>query len=687
LNRLKSILFIGWALTAFIGNRSEAKDLLLKITDNDKYYYPEEFTSFFIEQDKSLEIRDILEAEEETRFLAVESFALIPQIQNAVLWLKFPIQNFSADSPYLELDNSDLDKVEYYLVDNTGKVVHQDISSKSIPLKNPSYESGKFLMNMHLDRGAVYTSYLKVYIQSIPDDFPVRIAMLEQYYGSMLNQNLWQGIYIGIIAFLFIYNIFLFSSIRDTSYLYFALFIGFTGLVFSLYSTIGAQLIWDAMPSSSLWEPLMGAAASSSMVLFSSRFLNSRHKTPKLHLWLLALMIINIPFIMIGVLGFQPLSIKLILYNSVMSLIFIIFLTIRSWRSGYQPAKFYLLAWSFHVIGILISLLLDASLISLNINISTVLQISSAISIFFMSFALSKKINVYIERRKAAQEMVLKTAMQNEKLISIQNQMLEEKVNQRTIDLEQSITTLSKQRKDLQEANIFKDKVFSIISHDLKSPISSLAGLLQIMKMKTLNEEERSKAIASLEIALKGTKNLLDNVLAWASKNRNKTEEMEEIELQSLVDEIFQIFQFQAEKKGIKLRNLINHQFHILSNRDMLLLVIRNLISNALKFTRKDGIVEVGMRQDFLNIEIFVKDSGVGMSEEVVSNLFRSNKHNSTRGTENEKGTGLGLILCKEFAEKYNGSISVVSTLKKGSTFTLTLKNAIPVLETVTTEV
>jgi signal transduction histidine kinase len=89
------------------------------------------------------------------------------------------------------------------------------------------------------------------------------------------------------------------------------------------------------------------------------------------------------------------------------------------------------------------------------------------------------------------------------------------------------------------------------------------------------------------------------------------------------------------------------------------------------------------MRQDYLNIEIFVKDSGVGMSEEVISGLFKSNKHNSTRGTENEKGTGLGLMLCKEFVEKHNGSIHVKSKLKVGSTFTLTLNNAVPILETV----
>jgi signal transduction histidine kinase len=393
-------------------------------------------------------------------------------------------------------------------------------------------------------------------------------------------------------------------------------------------------------------------------------------------------MIINIPLILLNVFGFSELAVKLILYNSVMSLFFLMFLAVKSWRSGYQPAKFYLLSWSFHVLGIVLSLLVNSRIAELDINVNLILQISSIISIFFMSFALSKKINIYIERRNEAQKMLLKTVMENERLISNQNQMLEAKVNQRTIDLEQTISTLSKQRKDLHEANSFKDKVFSIISHDLKSPITSLAGLLQIMKMKTLNEEERSRAIDSLEIALKGTRNLLDNILAWANKNRNTTE-VEEIELYSLVEEIFQIFQFHADNKSIRLENLVEKGFHIVSNRDMLQLVIRNLVSNALKFTKKNGSVEIGMRQDYLNIEIFVKDSGVGMSEEVISGLFKSNKHNSTRGTENEKGTGLGLMLCKEFVEKHNGSIHVKSQLKVGSTFTLTLNNAVPILETV----
>lgn len=683
MNRLKRILFLGWVLTALIGARIEAKDLLLKINDHEEFYNPALHIAFLTDPQNSYELSDLLKTNSDHKFIANNSDIFHLKMKGSSYWLKFSIQNQSNYSPYIELNNSSLDTVEYFLLDENREIVHHELTGNSIRIKERSLETSSILFNMHLDEAKIYTCYLKINSSLKSTPVPIRIASLEKFYESRHTENIWQGIYSGLIIFLFIYNIFLFISIRDTSYLYFGFFIGFTGLLFSIYSHIGKELVWDYIPPSALWEPVIGALTSAAMLLFSSRFLNSRRKTPKIHLWLLALVFINIPFIAIGIFGFINLSTELIFYNSVMSLFFLMFLAIKSWKSGYQPAKFYLLSWSFHVGGIILSLLVEMSLISIDVTIPHILQTGSAISIFFMTFALSKKINVYIETRNAAQELALKTVVENEKLVSDQNMLLEARVHQRTIDLEQTISTLSKQRKDLQEANTFKDKVFSIISHDLKSPISSLAGLLQIMRLKTLNEEERSNAITSLEIALKGTKNLLDNVLAWASKNQKVRKETQEIELNVLVEEIFNIFQFQAEKKEIELNNEIEKDFHIVANKDMIQLVIRNLVSNALKFTKKKGTITVGMRQDFLNVEIYVQDTGVGMSKAVVSNLFKSNKHNSTRGTENEKGTGLGLILCKEFAEKHNGSLHVKSTPKKGTTFTLHLSNAIPVLETV----
>lgn len=617
------------------------------------------------------------------KFISLDQPSVNFGFSDITYWLRFRVQNPSSFHPYLEIRNAALDSVEYFLVSNDGILLHRELTGNDVKIAHRSLRSSKLILNMQLPDAGIYTCYLKISSKSSAVSVPMRIASLEQFFESHSTENTLQGIYFGLIVFLFIYNLFLFASIKDTSYLYFALFIGTSGFLFSLYSGFTNEVMWYLWPKNQYFISLFAALSVTFLILFSNRFLYSRARRQFLQYWFLALMLINIPLVVLDLFGFHSLAIKLILYNSIVALIFQMYLAVKSWNDGFKPARYYLMAWSFHVLGMIVSLILVAFSLNAGINIYEILQITSTISIFLMSFALSKKINLYIESRDRARDLALRTALENEQLISNQNQMLEQRVVQRTIDLEQTIDTLSKQRKDLQDANRFKDKIFSIISHDLKSPITSLAGLLQIMRLKTLNEEERSRAISSLEIALKGTKNLLDNILAWASKHPGTVEENQEIELHGLVNELFEIFHYQALSKNISLINLMEKNFHIISNQNMLQLVLRNLISNALKFTPKNGAIEVGMRQDFPNLEIFVKDSGIGMTKEMIAKLFRSDEHNSTRGTENEKGTGLGLKLCKEFLDKYDGSIHVESEPRQGSTFTITLKKAIPVLEVV----
>ncbi|NJN26006.1 MAG: GHKL domain-containing protein [Cyclobacteriaceae bacterium] len=480
-----------------------------------------------------------------------------------------------------------------------------------------------------------------------------------------------------------IYNFFLFFSLKDYSYLYFALFISSLGFLFGLLKGIDMHLIFPQAEPFTQYIPTVCSLSGVFIILFTSAFLNTRYKTPGLHIWLWALIALYGIIISINLAGVNHLSFLLFLYNSIFVLFFIFFVALKSWRGGYEPSKYFILAWSVFVVGFVLFLLRDSRLIAVNTIIGHVAQITSTLTVLFLSFALSKKINIYIEKRNEAQELALATALENEKLVTNQNQLLEARVQQRTSDLEQSIATLSRQSKDLHEANVFKNKVFSIISHDLKSPISTLAGLLKLMKIKSLDEMERTKVVESLEIALKSTKILLDNILAWANKDDGKTEEMGEIDLCATVYEVLDLFRFQAEQKGILLINEIARGFHITANKNMLQLVLRNLVSNAIKFTPKNGQVCISMEQDYLDLLLTIKDTGIGMDKETSMGLFKTNRHTSTRGTENEKGTGLGLLLCKEFVDKYNGTLSVESQPGKGTSFTVRLPQAIPVLEIV----
>ena len=266
--------------------------------------------------------------------------------------------------------------------------------------------------------------------------------------------------------------------------------------------------------------------------------------------------------------------------------------------------------------------------------------------------------------------------MANERLISEQNKMLESRVLQRTKDLEQSISALSTERKNLQKTNDFKGKILSIISHDMKSPISTLIGMLELMKLKTLDAGQQRKLVEHLEYTLNNTRNLLDNMLIWANQKQCE-KEIIEIDLYETVKETLSLFQYQTTIKNVKLTNQIMPGFFIRSDKNMLQLVLRNLVSNAIKFTNSGGEVALSMEMYYPDLNIIVRDNGVGMSAKTIKKLFSENDHVTTRGTADEKGTGLGFKLCREFVQRRGGKILVDSKEGEGSCFTIHLKSVI----------
>jgi len=680
---LKRIFFVLIALFAIHGFELKAKDSIINIDDNVDYYDLDKHALFYVDESGILGFDQITATGHRDKFSSIDDQLSHLEKGSATIWLQFKARNLLDRSPYLKIDNPALDTVVYYLVNKDDSVIYKHTSGSHQSILQRNIESADILIDLQLADSDLYTCFLKIKSHSTPILAPMRIATLEKLYVLKHYNSVWQGLYFGLIFFMFIYNIFLFISLRETTYIFFAFFIASMGWLFAIINGFGMNLMWVNVPIVHRFIPTIAAATGIFMILFSSRFLNSIEKAPKLHQWLTVLMGLFGIIAFLNLIGFQSITTTLVIYSSVVSLFFLMIVAIKSWKDNYEPAKLYLFSWSFCLVGILVGFLQDNYMVELYFFSGNILQITSSISILFMSFALSKKINVYIKNKNNAYQLAVKTALENEKLISSQNILLEAKVFQRTVDLEQSIGTLSRQRKDLHEANNFKDKVLSIISHDLKSPIATLAGMLNIMKMKSLTEDERSNVVDNLEVALKNTKNLLDNILAWAHKNDNGSKETDDVEVSSCVNEIFDLFRFQASEKLIELQSTIESGFNIQVHKNMFQLVLRNLVSNALKFTPKNGTISVSMKEDHQNILIHVKDSGIGMSKEIMDNLFNASKHTSTRGTENEKGTGLGLKLCKEFVDKYNGELSVSSKPGEGTTMTLKLRDAIPVLHSV----
>jgi PAS domain S-box-containing protein len=232
----------------------------------------------------------------------------------------------------------------------------------------------------------------------------------------------------------------------------------------------------------------------------------------------------------------------------------------------------------------------------------------------------------------------------------------------------------------LQISNAEKDKFFAILAHDLRSPLSSFLGLAEVMAedLHTMTMAEIEDITKSLHTSATSLFQLLENLLEWSMLKKGNFEcRPEKITLNRLINRSIDPVQESARRKNIQLQFELNETYFVFCDVKMTETILRNLISNALKYTYPGGTVVVTAKTaEHGEIEVSVKDNGIGMKSEMLSKLFTMNEQLSRKGTEGESSTGLGLLICKEFVEKQGGNIRVESEVGKGSIFTFTVKKA-----------
>jgi signal transduction histidine kinase len=235
---------------------------------------------------------------------------------------------------------------------------------------------------------------------------------------------------------------------------------------------------------------------------------------------------------------------------------------------------------------------------------------------------------------------------------------------------------IKKRSIELEQLNQVKDKFFSIISHDLRSPMNALSGILDLLSEKQITQEEFAVLTKEMRVQFNHTRTLINNLLDWALLQMDKLNiQPEKIELSKVINENFTLVK-SLHLKEMNLVNKVELGIFGWGDLNMINLIFRNLILNAIKFSDKGGLIEISSKQEGDFHVMAIKDYGVGINPEVQKILFDKTTGYSTRGTANEKGTGLGLILCKEFIEKNGGKIWLESEEGKGSTFYFTIKKA-----------
>ncbi|MDX1591055.1 MAG: ATP-binding protein [Balneolaceae bacterium] len=241
--------------------------------------------------------------------------------------------------------------------------------------------------------------------------------------------------------------------------------------------------------------------------------------------------------------------------------------------------------------------------------------------------------------------------------------------------LQQMNKMVKEQNEELEQVNNVKNKLFAIIAHDLRGPLSSLQSMVYLVREHELSQEEMAEITKSLERNLQENASMMDNLLAWAQAQMNGIKlNLRKFNLIDGIKSVTDQIHFQAKKKGINIDLDIDPTIEVQADYDMVKLVVRNLVANAIKFSDKGDTIRLKAfySKEKNMAEIHVKDEGIGMGIEDQKKLF-SKDHFTKRGTDNEKGSGLGLMLCKDFIEGHGGSLRFESKPKKGTTFMITI--------------
>ena len=357
------------------------------------------------------------------------------------------------------------------------------------------------------------------------------------------------------------------------------------------------------------------------------------------------------------------------------------FRILAPWYQSSSAYVFYVLAFACFIY--LIVYLNSKRLKAANLHLESIVKIRTAEvrqqkeeiqvqsdNLQMLNYELSQR-NEEIQAQSDQLQMLNTELSQQNEEIQAQSGQLQDLNNK----LQIRNTEIEAQRDKLKELVDTKDRFFNIIAHDLRGPFQSLIGLSELLstdpamfspeEIKEFNEALNQSAVSGFA--------LLENLLEWA---RSQTQHIEyvpkKISVIDLIKDNFQILSGSANNKSIILKSEIDNNAFVFVDKNMVNTVFRNLISNAIKFTPHKGEVTVSLKENETEVSILLKDNGVGIEETDIEKLFKLDTKFTTPGTANEKGTGLGLLLCKEFVEKNNGSITVESEVGKGSTFILT---------------
>lgn len=648
---------------------------------------------------------------------------VFPVIKGSI-WLRFTLINQIADHAlYLDLQYANISELEFYHVKDTGLVLLQK-TGNDLPFDRTKQVSPYYICNVPLFKGETGSYYIR-----ISSKHQVLLPLFVENRISLDNsiglQELVIGIYMGIMLAIFLYNLFLYFSTKDISYLIYILYLFFLTVAQVTLAGFAFKFIWPQYPVINDYAlPISSAMAGISGIAFAIFFLRTKFYTPKLNPWLFVLIFLYLISIVLSLVNANSVSYTIL---NVISLMGGLTLISASWyiarKKKYKPAYFYFVAWLAFLGGLVVFVFRNLNILPYNNFTTYVLYIGSSIEGILLSIALADKINVLRREKETSQAQALQASKENEQLVKEQNVVLEKKVNERTAELQstnQNLTVAMQDLKDTQIQLVEAEKMASLgqltagIAHEINNPINFVKSNIKPLQLDINDLIEIIDAYDMLHTTATG------DIQGKLTEIENLKKQIDVGYVRTEISSLVKGIQEGAERTAEIVMGLRNFSrldesevktVNIHEGIESTLVILKNSLPHNIsihKDFQADGLIECfpgKMNQVFMNIlsngiqaikqkeeqsenesihiqtldkgdhiEIHIKDTGIGMSDEVKQKIFDPFFTTKDVG----EGTGLGLSIVYKIIQKHGGRIEVLSTKGNGAEFVISLFRVLP---------
>ncbi len=624
-------------------------------------------------------------------------------------WIKFFIKNSSNSNVLLlEVATPLIEEIEFYTIKDQ-KIIFKEKLGTFYPFYSRKFNSVNYIFELKIPQNQINTYLIKVKSKELLI-LPITLGSTTSVWDDVVKKDLIFGIYLGVIVVMLLYNLFIYFSVKDKSYIYYVAYILFVGLTQTTLSGYTFKYIWpDASWMNNYSVILFSSFGGIAAIEFFKVFLHTKNQIPSLHK---GLNIFNFLFIISLVLliwNLNKISFQIVQLTTTIASLYVLFCDYRLIKKGDRAAKFFMLAWSILLLGAIVFILKDYDIVPYNTFTLYAMQIGSGMEVILLSFALADKINILKKEKEESQLKALEILKENEKIVKEQNTMLESRVQARTEELSETLHHL----KETQSQLVSAEKMASLgqltagIAHEINNPInfvmSNITPLKRdikdvffvLSKYGELTEEsnlkEKLKEINNLKEEL-DTNYLveeIDSLLGGIHDGASRT-----AEIVKGMKNFSRLDEFDLKKANINegldmtltiLGNVINSKIKVIKTLGNLPeiecspgkinQVFMNIISNAAqaiteqKTKINNGLIEINSTLAGDNIIINIKDNGIGMSANTRKHIFEPFFTTKEVGI----GTGLGLSIAYSIIKSHNGEIRVESEEGKGSLFSIVL--------------